>query len=343
MFPSATFCVFSNRVVAIIVAYIACMRVHGTVHSPVPLLSFTPCSLSNTVSSWAQYKALAYVSFGLQTLFKATKVIPVMIMGYFLRGTRHKTVEYMEALVITLGVVTFSYSNGGKGGKASHAVDAAAEAEAESAALQEWLGYLCLIAYVACDAFTSQWQSKLYEQHGKIDHWHMMFGINVSSVCLTVAAMVISGDIPAVWEFFQYNPAAIWFNIATSITSATGQIAIFYCIRKYGATIFTIIMTTRQVFSIMLSNLIFGHPTPWGAVVGATLVFAAVFYSSFRRIGKRAVSAGGVSAGAAKGRKGDAGGDFEMGNISSTGREAGSVEDGQSRQSLLNLGQSQSR
>jgi adenosine 3'-phospho 5'-phosphosulfate transporter B2 len=182
IFPSATFCVFSNRVVAIIVAYIACKRVHGTVHSPAPLLSFTPSSLSNTISSWAQYQALTYVSFSLQTLFKATKVIPVMIMGYVLRGASHKVIEYLEALIITIGVAIFSSSTS-KGGHGSlHKTDGII-ATSMSDISSEWLGYLCLVTYVVCDAFTSQWQSKLYEQHGKIDHWHMMFGINVSSVC----------------------------------------------------------------------------------------------------------------------------------------------------------------
>jgi len=92
-FPSATFCVFSNRVVAVVVAYIACKRVHGTVQSQAPLLSFTPCSISNTVSSWAQYQALTYVPFSLQTLFKATKVIPVMAMGSLMRGNSYRLVE----------------------------------------------------------------------------------------------------------------------------------------------------------------------------------------------------------------------------------------------------------
>ena len=106
-------------------------------------------------------------------------------------------------------------------------------------------------------------------------------------IVFTVIALILSGEVAAVWEFFQYNPTAFWYSTATSITSATGQIAIFYCIRKYGPTVFTIIMTTRQVFSIMLSNMLFGHSTPMSAVAGATLVFGAVFYSSYRQMQKR--------------------------------------------------------
>ena len=66
MFPSATFCVFSNRFLAIIVAAVVCMRLYGTVETPAPLWYYTPCALSNTISSWGQYAALKYVSFPLQ-------------------------------------------------------------------------------------------------------------------------------------------------------------------------------------------------------------------------------------------------------------------------------------
>lgn len=41
-------------------------------------------SISNMLSSWCQYEALRYVSFPAVTLFKALKLIPVMIMGKML-------------------------------------------------------------------------------------------------------------------------------------------------------------------------------------------------------------------------------------------------------------------
>ena len=103
-FPSATFCVFSNRFLAIFVSAFACIYFHGNVKSTAPLIAFTPCALSNTISSYSQYQALSFVSFNLQTLFKATKIIPVMIMGSMLKGTKYSFVEYLEASAITFGV-----------------------------------------------------------------------------------------------------------------------------------------------------------------------------------------------------------------------------------------------
>jgi hypothetical protein len=109
-FPSAAFCVFSNRFLAIIVAMIAVKLRHGSVFSNnvAPLQAFTPCALSNTMSSWSQYASLRYVSFPVQTVFKSSKIIPVMIMGKFLKGTTYPRSQYIEAFCITVGVAIFS-------------------------------------------------------------------------------------------------------------------------------------------------------------------------------------------------------------------------------------------
>jgi solute carrier family 35 (adenosine 3'-phospho 5'-phosphosulfate transporter), member B2 len=60
-------------------------------------------------------------------------------------------------------------------------------------------------------------------------------------------------------------------------TSASGQLAIFFTIKKFGPIVFTIIMTTRQMFSICISAIAFGHEISIKAALGAVLVFAVLF------------------------------------------------------------------
>ena len=111
LFPSAAFCVFSNRFLAVIVATLTVKYKHGELvpaKAP-PLMAFGPCAFSNTCSSWAQYASLSYVSFPVQTVFKSSKVIPVMLMGRLLKGTNYGGKDYAEAGLITLGVFIFSY------------------------------------------------------------------------------------------------------------------------------------------------------------------------------------------------------------------------------------------
>lgn len=74
-FPSAAFCVFSNRFLAVIVAYIAVRIKHGELFATAPVWAFTPCAISNTVSSWSQYASLKFVSFPVQTVFKRYVVV----------------------------------------------------------------------------------------------------------------------------------------------------------------------------------------------------------------------------------------------------------------------------
>jgi len=168
-FPSATFCVFSNRFLAIIVSAIICLIKYRTLASSAPFVSFTPCAVSNTLSSWAQYQALSYVGFSLQTIFKSTKVLPVMFMGYLLKRTKYNFMDYFEAIGITIGVLIFSFSNDNKATTMS----------------AEVVGIFLLSVYVLADSFTSQWQSTIYRDYGKIDHFQMMFGVNLSAIIIT--------------------------------------------------------------------------------------------------------------------------------------------------------------
>ena len=91
--------------------------------------------------------------------------------------------EYLEAILITGGVAVFSMSsqNGKKG------------ADSSDGSL-EIAGFMLLSSYVLSDSFTSQWQSRIYRDYGKIDHYHMMYGVNCSSIVFTVLALVISGN-----------------------------------------------------------------------------------------------------------------------------------------------------
>ena len=280
-FPSATFCVFSNRVLAVTVAWAVTMYKHGgKLNIPAPLWVFAPCALSNTLSSFGQYQALHYVSFPLQTIAKSTKVIPVMIMGKVLNKKTYPCVDYIEAVLICLGVSLFSLANvttdffgGGTSGDASTYAAMA--------------GVAMLALYIVSDSFTSQWQSRLYQAHPTVDQFQMMFAVNTWAIIMTTFALVTSGELWITLQFIGDNPIAFLDNVTIAITSATGQLFIFYTIKTFGPIVFTIIMTTRQMFSIVLSTVIFGHAIKPLMGIGAIIVFATIFNRIKRQAAKR--------------------------------------------------------
>jgi len=270
-FPSAAFCVFSNRFLAIIVAIVAVKIRHGAVlaNNTAPLAAFAPSALSNTLSSWSQYASLRYVSFPVQTVFKSSKIIPVMLMGKVLKGTGYPVSQYVEALLITVGVAVFSIFS-----KSSDKDDAT-----------EMVGLLFMCMYICCDSFTSQWQDKVYVKYGRahIDPYQMMLGVNSSAILMTTAGLLFNGDFPVIAEFFRANPAVLQYNVVTAITSASGQLFIFTTIKEFGPIVFTVIMTTRQMLSICISSVVFSHPMTMKALPGAVLVFGVIFYQIRRK------------------------------------------------------------
>merc|ERR1719370_2175918 len=72
-----------------------------------PLFKYSYCSLSNILSSWCQYEALKYISFPTQVLAKASKIIPVMLMGKVVSKRKYEYYEYVVAVLITVGMVAF--------------------------------------------------------------------------------------------------------------------------------------------------------------------------------------------------------------------------------------------
>ena len=270
-FPSAAFCVFSNRFLAVIVALIAVRIKHGAffANNTAPLSAFTPCALSNTISSWSQYASLKYVSFPLQTVFKSSKIIPVMLMGKVLKGSSYPCTQYVEALLITTGVAVFSVTS----------------KESNNDNGTQLIGLIFLCCYICADSFTSQWQDKVYNTYGRpnVDPYQMMLGVNISAILMTTAGLIVSKDIPIVIEFLKANPKVFTYNIITAITSASGQMCIYYTIKEFGPIVFTIIMTTRQMISICISALVFGHEISLESFSGAALVFIVLFYQIRRK------------------------------------------------------------
>jgi adenosine 3'-phospho 5'-phosphosulfate transporter B2 len=265
-FPSAAFCVFSNRFLAILVAIVTVRMRKGAVfaNNVAPIVAFAPCALSNTMSSWSQYASLRYVSFPVQTVFKSSKIIPVMIMGKVLKGTSYPVGQYVEAFLITVGVAVFSV----------------ASKSSESDASTEVVGLLYMCMYVCFDCFTSQWQDKIYVKYGRanVDPYQMMLGVNSTAILMTTAGLILGGDIPKIIEFFKVNPTVFQYNVITAITSASGQLFIYTTIKEFGPIVFTVIMTTRQMISICISSILFGHSMTIKAFFGAALVFGVLFY-----------------------------------------------------------------
>ncbi|OCT79605.1 hypothetical protein XELAEV_18026413mg [Xenopus laevis] len=264
-FRDSQFLVFMNRILALTVAGLYCSVTKQPRHGA-PMYKYSFASLSNILSSWCQYEALKFISFPTQVLAKASKVIPVMLMGKLVSHKSYEYWEYLTAVLISVGVSMFLLSNGG--GDRPWGVTT-------------FSGVVILAGYIVFDSFTSNWQDSLFKY--KMSSVQMMFGVNLFSCLFTVGSLLEQGALLEDIHFMNRHPDFAFHAALLSVCSAFGQLFIFYTINKFGAAIFTIIMTLRQALAILLSCLLYGHPVTAVGGVGVAIVFLALFLRVYAR------------------------------------------------------------
>ena len=260
-FKNSQFLVFMNRILAFVVAVLAVTFTQQPKHTA-PLYKYSYSSFSNIMSSWCQYEALKFVSFPVQVLAKASKVIPVMLMGKIVSKRTYEYYEYITAVMISLGIALFLLASN--------------DAVRGAGTVTTFSGFIILIGYLLFDAFTSNWQGELFRQYS-MSSIQMMAGVNFFSVIFTSVSLIEQGGFIESVAFMGKYSLFVSHVVILSICSATGQLFIFYTISKFGPVTFTIIMTIRQGVAILLSCFIYKHPVSLAGVMGILVVFGAVF------------------------------------------------------------------
>ncbi len=106
---------------------------------------------------------------------------------------------------------------------------------------------------------------------------------NYTSQLLTGLTLFQSGEFLSSLAFILADSSAFLHMTILSITSATGQLFIYYTIKEFGPVVFTIIMTTRQIFSLFVSCILYSHPLAALSWLSALFVFGVVFNRIYRK------------------------------------------------------------
>lgn len=114
----------------------------------------------------------------MQVLAKASKIIPVMIMGKFVTRKKYEYYEYVTAVFISLGMIFFMLGS--------------AE-DRPGGNVTTLSGLILLAAYMLFDSFTSNWQGALFTQY-QMSSVQMMCGVNLFSCLFTAVSLAQQGS-----------------------------------------------------------------------------------------------------------------------------------------------------
>ncbi|MCO5607737.1 hypothetical protein L7F22_061937 [Adiantum nelumboides] len=224
--------------------------------------------------------ALKYVSFPVQTLAKCAKMIPVMVWGTLIMQKKYIKRDYFLAVLVTVGCAVFILYPAGN------------EVSPYAAGREStFWGVLLMAGYLGFDGFTSTFQDKLFKGYS-MDIYNQVFYVTLCSSFLSATGLWIQGQWFLALDFLTRHPDCLYDIMLLSMVATASQFFISYTIRTFGALIFSIIMTTRQLTSILLSCLWFAHPLSWQQLIGGLVVFCSLYFKSlFNQKAKRSNSA----------------------------------------------------
>lgn len=269
-FGDSVFLVMCNRVFAVFFSVFMAKYKGESLENKAPLWKYVAISFSNVYASTCQYEALKYVSFPVQMLGKSFKMAPVMLWGMAVSGKSYSFVDWMVAAAVTGGVTEFLMT-----GPISSSDDSSSSV----------YGLLLLLAFLVLDGFTSTFQEKLFKEYETTKYNQMLY-VNLASTFISLVTLLVSGSMFSALGFCAAHPAFIVDALTLSAAAVGGQWFIYSMVKDFGALVFAATMNVRQVVSILISYVTYGHAITALQVVGLLLVFGGLFYKSYHSFSK---------------------------------------------------------
>lgn len=265
--PSALFLVLCNRAsAAIFSALILTIRQKQLFFDG--CIDSLPPAVSNSLASWCQYSSLSYISFGLQTTAKSTKILPVVIISS-LRGKLHSLTDYAECIVLTASCFVFG-----------HESETAFDSSTTST------GLILLTIYIMCDSLTPHLQDVLFLKHKDLDVVQATLAMSCFALAFITAELLLSGAMFSSINFIWQCPEALTHMLVLSLASTVTQYMISYTIKHFGPVVYTLIASTRQVLSVLVSCMLFQHDMSGLSIVAMFIIFGTLIVRAVRPLAK---------------------------------------------------------
>jgi len=199
-----------------------------------------------------------------------------MLARVFYLGKRYHWVKYVAVVGMAAGIAVFQLA------RIKHKPTATKhdpEDEDASGALT-MMGYGLLFASLVFDAVTGPRQEELQSTLHTSSVLFMALQ-NVYALLFAVIGSLVTQQLGPAVAYLAQHPHLNLQLLLFSITSALGQLFIFYTVLNFDSLVLTTVTTTRKFFTILVSVMAHGHalsPVQWAAV---TMVFGAIGLDKF--------------------------------------------------------------
>lgn len=258
-----------------------------------PLLFLT--STAYVLAMICSNESLQYVSYPSAVLAKSCKMIPTMLMGYFVEKRMYTLRQWTSALLISVGIALFNLlrvhhtSNSNSNTNQSNSNKNNNDGNDDDSD-EYWKGMLLLFASLCFDGFLGSFQGMLKSSSSSSStkrpptaNESMIF-VNLYAFILLVPMVSISGQWKSGIEILLNADegttgriSLFWAVVLLNGIVSIGQIFIFLTITWYSSLVCTTITTTRKFFTILFSVLHYGHELAVVQWLSILMVFSGLY------------------------------------------------------------------
>ena len=98
---------------------------------------------------------------------------------------------------------------------------------------------------------------------------------------MSILFSTLTGQVASTISFVTKHPRVLYDALILSFSAVSGQFCISYTIKNFGALIYATIMTIRQLLSVIVSNLLYGHQLTMLQWVSTLVVFGSLLFKSW--------------------------------------------------------------
>eukprot|EP00933_Yihiella_yeosuensis_P083928 TRINITY_DN9823_c0_g6_i1.p1 TRINITY_DN9823_c0_g6~~TRINITY_DN9823_c0_g6_i1.p1 ORF type:complete len:464 (-),score=45.97 TRINITY_DN9823_c0_g6_i1:420-1811(-) len=262
--PTAALLVFVNRLLAMPVGLCMLWWKGESIWTVGSMWCSLP-ALTQVIGSTSQHWSLRFISFPTQVLFKSGKIVPTMAVGSICMGRKYTLRQYSAAFVITACVIGFFLGMEWSSSSTSHTEKA--------------IGVGLLFLFLLSDALTSNQEAAIFKKNQHLTEAHMFIAMTIFSLPFSAILICLSVNLAKLWSFLESSPTALLHCCYLSVFAAAGQQMTLHIVRRHGAYALSIMMTVRQMMSLILSAWFFGHHISTQSLCCAVGVFVVILMS----------------------------------------------------------------
>jgi len=210
--------------------------------------------------------SLHYINYPMRVMFKSSKLLPVMVLGFFIAQRKHTREEYIAASILVLGIVLFGIG------------------DAKESPKFDMIGIFLISIGVGLDALTSNFEEKRFFRDKNCSHQEVIlysFALGSVWTLITVGA---SGGLGASLGHMFEKPQ-VWGCVCLfSFFGYLSVVFVLLLIKLFSATVAEAVKSLRKVASIAISFLFFGKVFTLWHVCGFLLFIGSVALSAYGKL-----------------------------------------------------------